>query len=236
MKRFWDVAAVARQGAAYVIQLDGRPMRIPGGAPLVLAGEALAAAVAAEWQAAGGARDGVMSMEEVPLTRLAGTAQDRIAPDPAPVAAALAQYAETDLLCYRAPHPEALVIREARAWQPWLDWIEQRHGVRLEPTEGIRHRAQDPAALARVGHIMAAQSPGVLAGLGIAIPSLGSAVLGLALAEGVLDAAEAHALACLDELFEVEAWGEDEEARRRRDLVAADLVQAERFIRLCGQP
>ena len=79
-----------------------------------------------------------MTMDEVPLTRLAGTAQDRIAPDPAPVARELARYAETDLLCYRATHPQALVARQALEWQPWLDWMERRHGARLEPTEGIR--------------------------------------------------------------------------------------------------
>jgi chaperone required for assembly of F1-ATPase len=236
MKRFWDVASVARQGHHYVIQLDSRPMRIPGGAPLLLDSEALAAAIAVEWQAAGGAKDGVLSMDDVPLTRLAGTAQDRIAPDPSPVALELARYAETDLLCYRAAHPEALVIREARAWQPWLDWLEQRHGARLEPTEGILHRKQDEAALLRVREVLERQTPATLAGLGIAIPSLGSAVLGLALAEGALDAAQAHELACLDELFEVEAWGEDEEARRRRELVAADLAQATRFMRLSALP
>ena len=236
MKRFWDVAAVVRDGDAYAVQLDGRPMRIPGGAPLVLTGHALAAAIAAEWQAAGGAKDGTLSMDEVPLTRLAGTAQDRIAPDPAPVARELARYAESDLLCYRAVHPEPLVVREAKAWQPWLDWLERTHGARLEPTEGIGHRKQDPAALERVGAVMAAQSPSTLAGLGIIIPALGSAVLGLALAGGALDAARAHELATLDEMFEVEAWGEDTDGKARRDAVAADIAGAERFIRLAALP
>lgn len=236
MKRFWDVAAVVRQGEDFAIQLDGRPMRIPGGAPLILRSHALAAAIAAEWQAAGGAKDGTLSMEEVPLTRLAGTAQDRIAPDPAPVARELARYAETDLLCYRAVHPEPLVVREARAWQPWLDWLEKTHGARLEPTEGISHRRQDPAALARVAEAMAAQTPSTLAGLGIVVPALGSVVLGLALAAGALDATRAHELASLDELFEVEAWGEDAEGRARRDAVAADIAGADRFIRLAALP
>ena len=236
MKRFWAHATVACEDGRFVIQLDGRPMRIPGGAPLLLASRALADAVAAEWQAAGGARDGVLSMEEVPLTRLAGTAQDRIAPDPAPVADALARYAETDLLCYRAMHPEQLVVREAKAWQPWLDWLARVHGARLEATEGVRHLAQDPVALARVHQVMAAQSPAVLAGLGIVVPALGSAVLGLAVAEGALEPAAAHELACLDELFEVEAWGEDTEGRRRREAVGADVALAARFMALSGLP
>ena len=76
----------------------------------------------------------------------------------------------------------------------------------------------------------------VLAGLGIAVPALGSLVLGLALVEGRLDAAEAHALGALEELFQVEQWGEDDEAERRRRNVAADIALAERFIRLARTP
>ncbi len=236
MRRFWDRASIAEQSGGFAILLDAKPMRIPGGAPLVIPGRALADAIAAEWQAAGGANGGQLTFDAVPLTRLAGTAQDRVAPDPGPVAAELARYAETDLLCYRAERPEALVVRQARLWQPWLDWLEQAHGARLEPTEGIIHRAQDPAALALVRAAMAGQTPFALAALGIAVPALGSAALGLALAGGALDATQAHGLSCLDELFEVEAWGEDAEARRRRDAVAADIALAERFMRLSAQP
>ena len=236
MKRFWDQAAVTETDAGLAVLLDGKPMRIPGGSPLVLQGRALADAIAAEWQAAGTAKGGDMTMDDVPLTRLAGTAQDRIAPDPAPVATALAKYAETDLLCYRATHPVPLVVRQAREWQPWLDWLEAEHGARLEPTEGIVFRPQDPAALARIHDAFAWRSPAALAALGIAVPVLGSAVLGLALADGALDGARAHTLAALDELYEVEAWGEDAEGQRRRDAVAADVLLAERFLRLADQP
>ena len=227
---------MAEQAGGLAVVLDGRPMRIPGGAPLLLRGRAMAEAIAAEWDVAGGAPGGQMTMDEVPLTRLAGTAQDRIAPDPGPVARELARYAETDLLCYRAERPDALVLRQELMWQPWLDWLEERHGARLEPTVGILHRKQDPAALARVQDAVAAHGPEALAALGVAIPLLGSAVLGLALAEGAMDATEAHALANLDEMFEVGAWGEDEEGARRRATVAADVALAERFLRLCVAP
>ena len=236
IKRFWDHATLAPRDNGWAVLLDGKPMRIPGGSFLLLPGRALAEAIAAEWQRAGGAKGGTLSMDEVPLTRLAGTAQDRIAPNPAPVAAELARYAETDLLCYRATGPQPLVVRQAQNWQPWLDWMDRTHGVRLEPTEGILHRPQDPAALARVHALLRARTPAALAALGIAVPVLGSAVLGLALADGALDAAEAHRLATLDEMFTVEAWGEDEEARKRRDAVAADIAGAERFLRLSESP
>lgn len=232
MLRFWDTAAATPTEGGFAVLLDGKPMRIPGGKPLTIAAPALAEAVAAEWQEAGGAKGGAMSMDDVPLTRLAGTAQDRIAPDPAPVAAALAQYAESDLLCYRAETPVALVVRQVHAWQPWLDWAAQRHGARLEPTTGIIHRAQDPAALDAIRQAMAGQSVPTLAALGIAVPLLGSAVLGLALAEGALDATTAHELASLDEEFQMESWGEDAESTARRRRIAEDIALAERFIRL----
>ena len=232
IRRFWDEASLAEGPGGYSILLDRKPMRIPGGSPLLVPGRTLAEAIAAEWQAAGGTKGGELTYDAVPLTRLAGTAQDRIAPDPAPTAAELARYAETDLLCYRAANPDVLVVRQARQWQPWLDWLERRHGARLEAVEGVMFRAQDPAALARIQEVMAKQSPPALAGLGIAIPALGSAVLGLALADGALDAAQAHRLAALDELFEVEQWGDDAEAAQRRAQVAADIALAERFLRL----
>lgn len=232
MRRFWDTAAVAPTEGGFAVLLDGKPMRIPGGTPLTITAPALADGIAAEWQQAGVAKGGEFSMEDVPLTRLAGTAQDRIAPDPAPVATALAQYAETDLLCYRAEHPTALVVRQAHAWQPWLDWAAQAHGARLQVTTGIIHHPQDPAALEAIHRAMARQTVPTLAALGVAVPLLGSAVLGLALADGALDAATAHELASLDELFQVAAWGEDAEAASRRQRVADDIALAERFIRL----
>ncbi len=232
MKRFWDNAAVQPAPDGFAITLDGKILHVPGGAALLVPGEALAQAIAAEWQAAGGAKGGEMTMDDVPLTRLAGTAQERIAPDPAPVAEALAQYAETDVLCYRAEHPLPLVLRQAREWQPWLDWLAETHGARLRPTEGIAHLPQDPEAVETVRDVLRSQPAPVLAGLGVAVPALGSVVLGLALAEGALDPARAHALASLDELYQAEQWGEDAWAQRRRNDVAADVALAARFIEL----
>lgn len=232
MKRFWTDAAVAPVEGGLAIVLDGKPMRIPGGAPLILTHPTLAAAVAAEWQAAGGQPGGVMTLDDVPLTRLAGTAQDRVAPNPVPVIDALARYGETDLLCYRAERPPELALRQARAWQPWLDWAERTHGARLRVAHGIVHVAQDPAALAALHRAVAAQTPAVLAALGLAVPLLGSLVLGLALADGALDAGMADTLAHLDETFQAEQWGEDALAAERRAGITADLALADRFIRL----
>lgn len=232
MRRFWDHAAAEPVPGGHAIRLDGKPMRLPGGAELRVGPAPLAHAIAAEWQAAGGGKGGQMSFADTPLTRLAGTAQERIAAEREANAAALAAYADTDLLCYRADYPPDLVERQAAAWQPWLDWAHARHGARLRATVGIVHVAQDAAALAALRAAVQALEPDALAGLGVAVPALGSLVLGLALAEGAIDARRAHAVSALDELFEAERWGEDAEAEDRRARVAADVALAERFIRL----
>ena len=232
MKRFWDEAGVAPSGEGFAILLDGKPMHLPGGGALRVGPERLARAIAAEWQAAGAAAGGEMSFEDTPLTRLAGTAQERVAPDPAPTVAALARYAEADLLCYRADHPQALVQRQARLWQPWLDWAALAYDAPLRVTAGIRRLPQEPSSLRALRRAVAAMEPLMLTGLAAAVPALGSLVLGLALAEGRLDAGEAHALAALDELFQAELWGTDAEAERRLASIAADIKVAARLMEL----
>jgi len=229
MKRFWDQATVQPVKGGFTVLLDGRPLRLPGRGGLLLPRAPLAEAIAAEWQAAGGARDGEMRMEEVPLTRVVATALERIAPDPAPSIAALTKYGETDLLCYRAEEPR-LAARQAEAWQPLLDWAALQLDAPLRVTAGVMPVAQSPAALAALQAALAELTALELAALGVAIPALGSAVLGLALARGRLDAAEACRLAFLDEAFQQELWGQDAEAMARQQAVIEDVGLAGRLL------
>ncbi len=233
MRRFWEAADVVATESGWSVRLDGKSLHIPGGARLSLATRALADAVAAEWQAAAdGVKGGETSYDHLPLTRLAGTTQQRILPDPEPVALAIARYAESDLLCYRATVPETLVRREAAAWDPWLDWLWRTHRARLHVTAGVIHAAQDPDALAAVAAAVARLPASGLAALGVAVPALGSIVLGLAMADGAIDADRAYALSVLDEDFQAEQWGRDAEAQRRADRVCADVLLAGRFLSL----
>ena len=235
MRRFWDTVRVESDNTGYAILLDGKPMQLPSGAVLRVHAEPLACAIAEEWQTAGGANGGEMSFEDTPLTRLAGTAQQRIAPDPAPTVDAIARFAESDLLCYRADAPEKLVARQTREWQPWLDWVATTYNAPLRVGTGIAYVKQHRSSVAALRNAVADLDVAALAALGIAVPALGSLVLGLALAERQLDAESAHALGALDELFQVEAWGEDAEAAARRASIAADIALAERFLHLTRQ-
>jgi chaperone required for assembly of F1-ATPase len=230
VKRFWDDVTIRRDETGHAILLDGKPMHLPGAGILWVGPVPLAEAIAAEWRLAGGAKGGEMSFADTPLTRLAGTAVGRIAPDPDPTIDAIARYGESDLLCYRAEHPVELIERQAREWQPWLDWVAQAHDAPLRVTAGIGHVKQHRDSIAALRRAVARLDAYALAALGVAVPSMGSLVLGLALAAGRLDGATAHAVGMLDELFQQEQWGEDHEALKRRQSVADDLALAERLL------
>ena len=233
MKRFWDRAEVRAEPDSFAVLLDGRPVRLPGGTALRVASAPLAEALAAEWDAAGGAKGAEVRWDDLGLTRLVGTAIERITADPAPTVAALAAYAETDLLCYRAEDPR-LAERQARAWQPLLDWAAQALDAPLRVTTGLIPVAQPEASVDAIRAALSARGPLMLAALGAAVPALGSVVLGLALAEGRLDAAEAARLAALDEAFQAELWGEDAEAAARRALIRAEVALAARLMALAA--
>jgi chaperone required for assembly of F1-ATPase len=232
VKRFWDIAAVGWTEQGHTILLDGRPMRLPSGARLVIAPARLARAIAEEWQAAGGSKGGEMTFKDTPLTRLAGTAAERIAPDPSPTIDAIARYGETDLLCYRAETPQTLVQRQHQQWQPWLDWAALAYDAPLRIATGVAYIKQHHDSIAALRGAVAALDTDAIAGLGIAVPALGSLVLGLALAAGEIDAKTAYTLGALDELFQAEQWGDDYEAVDRRTGMLADIVLAARYIDL----
>ena len=235
MRRFWETTGIEPAETGFAVLLDGRPMRLPGGAVLRIGPERLALSIAAEWQAAGGGKGGTMSFADTPLTRLAGTAQERIAGDPWPTIDAIARYGETDLLCYRADTPQELVQRQIQHWQPWLDWVAAEHAAPLRIATGVAPIRQHRGSIAALRRAVAAFDPYGLAGLGLAVPALGSLVLGLALAGGQLDAEQAHRLGALDELFQAEKWGEDAEAATRRASIAADIALAARFMDLARE-
>jgi chaperone required for assembly of F1-ATPase len=227
VKRFWEKATVADSEGRLTILLDGKPVRLPGGAPIRVDRPALADALAAEWNAAAAE----FSLEDIPLTRLVGTAEERIAPDPAATVAALAQYGATDLLCYRA-EDRRLAARQATAWDPLLAWAALTLDAPLRVTTGVMPVSQDAQALGAIARALAAHPPLILAALGVAIPALGSAVLGAAMAAGRIGAAEAHALATVDERFQQSFWGVDAEAEARLARVEAEVALAARLMAL----
>lgn len=232
MRRFYReakaVALEAAEGGGFGITLDGRRLRTPAKAALILPNLPLAKAIAAEWQAQG---DEVRP-DTMPLMRLAATAIDRVAMSRERVVGEIASYGASDLLCYRAERPEALVARQEATWQPVLEWLERRYGARLHITRTILAIPQEDAALARLREVVAARSDLALVALHALTTALGSLVLALAVDEGEIGPAAAAAAAHLDELYQAERWGEDGEALARRAAIARDISSTAQFLSL----
>ena len=209
------------------IALDGRLLRTPARADLRLP-HGLAEAMAVEWRSQGER----LKPAAMPLTQLAYTAIDRVAPDPAPVIEELMGYAGTDLVCYRADSPPALVERQRRHWQPLLDDLARRHDALLTAHAGIVPRSQPEPALAALRRHVSSLRPFVLTGLAAAARTCGSLVIALALADKRLTAEEAFELSQLDETYQIEQWGEDAEAAARRRSLRQEIADIERFLSL----
>jgi chaperone required for assembly of F1-ATPase len=227
MKRFYKEVTVS--DAPHRILLDGRAVKTPLRVALTLPTLALAEAVAAEWRAQGDE----IQPHKMPLTKLANTAIDRVSAMRDEVVSQIVAYAN-DTLCYRAAFPADLAARQAAEWEGPLDWLATRYGVRLATQIGVTHFAQSPDTVAVLRQALDAYDPFVLAALHNSATILASITLTLALAEGRLSAPEAFALSQLEERFQAERWGIDEEAAQRAEGLLAELVAAETLVRLAN--
>ncbi len=227
-KRFYDTASAAQRPDGYAVLLDGRAIKTPARRDLVLPSRKLAETVAAEWQAQGE----FIAPATMPLTRLVNSALDGVTGREAEVRADIVKYAGSDLLCYLADSPRELVERQTEGWSPVLAWAEATHGIRMTLAAGVMPVEQDAAMLVRLGRLLEPFQALSLAGLHAMTTLSGSALLALATAQGLLEPAQAWLLAHIDEDFQIEQWGEDEEASRRRmarglEMEAAALLVAE---------
>lgn len=225
-KRFYQQATTVRDGEHYAVRLDDKPVRTPAGRLLAAPTPALAAALAAEWDAQ---RD-VIDPAKMPLTRLANAIIDGVADRPGPVAAEVEKYLASDLVCYRAASPRGLAERQARHWDPVLAWAREALGAPLSLGEGVVHVAQPEPALAAAR----AAIPGDPWRLGAvhAVTTLtGSALIALALARRQLTVDEAWQAAHVDEDWNMEQWGRDELALDRRAFRFAELEAAALVLR-----
>jgi chaperone required for assembly of F1-ATPase len=228
MRRVYKEVVAHRIDGGWGVALDGRPLRTPAKREVSVPSKALAAAIAEEWNA----QHPDVRPETMPLTRLATTALDRTALEREKIVVEVANYAETDLVCYRAEGPPALVARQEAVWQPLIDWAAGRYDAGLSVTAGVVPAPQSPASLKMFASVVAALDDFRLTALQTATAACGSLVIALALFEGRLDAEAAFAASQLDETFQIEAWGEDAEAARRRAALAADIAATARFLNL----
>lgn len=228
MKRFYQKASAQKTDAGYGVVLDGRAIRTPVKALLEVPTLALAEAIADEWNAQGDKID----PRTMPLTGLANAAIDRVSPDPAHFAQSIAVFAESDLLAYRADHPAPLVARQNAVWDPIIDWARGRYDIVFLVTEGIIHQPQPEMTLQRLRAALSARTPFELSALYSVVTISGSLVIALALLEQAIDVETAWVAGHLDELWQVEQWGEDELAAKARAARRHDFEIGARFLEL----
>jgi chaperone required for assembly of F1-ATPase len=232
MKRFYKETATDTADGGFRILLDGRPMRTPAKAVLVVPSEPLAGAIAGEWRDVPDKAE--ISVSHLPLTRLATTGLDRVTILRDRVIADTAKYAGSDMLCYRATGPASLVKLQSESWQPLLDWAAERYDARLLVVNGTTFVTQPAAALATLREAVAAHGDLALSALYNLTHIAGSLVIALALSEGRISAAEGFAAAQLDELYQIERWGEDPTAALRHENIRRDIDAGTRFLALLG--
>lgn len=228
MRVFWQEVTVEEEGGGHAVRLDGRALKTPAKADLRLPTRALAEAMAAEWRA----QAGEVRPDTMPLTRAANSAIDRVSLNCDAVIAEITGYGASDLLCYRAPHPEELAAKQAAAWNPLLAWAAEALRAPLAVTSGVMHLRQSAASLDALETAVRGHSAWDLTALFDLVSISGSLVIGLAISRGQITASEAWPLSRIDEAWNIAQWGEDAEAAAQSEARRLAFVQAERLLRL----
>ncbi|MFD2738060.1 ATP12 family chaperone protein [Sulfitobacter aestuarii] len=229
-KRFWTNASIVAREGGFGVELDGRTVRTPGKRPLTLPTQAMAAAVAAEWQA----QEKAIDPTTMPVTRTANAAIDKVAVQHDEVADMLAAYGDADLLCYRAEAPAELVARQAELWDPLLDWARDALGAELAIRTGVIHAPQDAATLARLQQKVRQMSDFELAAFYDLVSLSGSLIIGFAAAEGAREAEDLWDISRLDEAWQAEQWGQDDDAEAVAALKKQSFLHAKRMFSLAS--
>ncbi|MGA0965100.1 MAG: ATP12 family chaperone protein, partial [Paracoccaceae bacterium] len=205
LKRFWTEASVSEAEGGYAVLLDGRGVKTPAKTSLVVPTVELARAIADEWDA----QEGTIDPTSMPFTRSANAAIDKVTHQFDEVVNLLAEYGETDLLCYRADSPIELTQRQAQAWDPLLGWAKDTLGADLSPAKGVMFVEQPARSLNHLKTVLLDQSAFQLTATYDLISISGSLILGLAVCKGKISAQEAWDLSRIDEIWQIEQWGED---------------------------
>ncbi len=228
MKRFYRDVEIGGGAGEFQVLLDGRPVRTPAKNLLILPTRALGEAIAAEWRE----QTETVVPAHMGLTRLANSALDTVRLNRDHTIGEIARFTATDLVCYRASDPDDLAARQNAAWQPLVDWVADEFQADLAVTDSLLPVAQSESCLSALCGAIEAFEDFPLTGLHAATAACGSVVLGLALGHGRIDGAAAWEFSLIDESFQIELWGEDEDSTERRAALKRDIVWAAEFLAL----
>ena len=224
-KRFYTRAGFSETPDGFAITLDDKTVRTPSRKPLTAPERSIAEAIVAEWEA----QQDTINPTTMPLTRLANSVIDAVGDNVTAVSDDIAKYFGTDLLFYRAGHPQELVAREAQAWDPVLFWAAEDFGAHFMLAEGIIH-VQQPESSIAAARATLPNDPWTVAALHLVTTITGSALLALAFLRGRLDADQVWAAAHVDEDWNIERWGVDDEVASRRAAKLIDFRAAARVV------
>lgn len=227
-RRFYQLVTVAEDAGAFAIRLDNRPLKTPMKNAVKVPSRKLAEASAEEWQS----QEETIDIEDMLITKFINTAIDRVAPRKQIIVDEITSFAATDLVCYRADQPETLITQEAKHWDPVLAWAKNHHGLVFKTTSGISHVQQEAETLQQFSDLINRHDPFALTAIHNLTTITGSALLTLALVEGALEPETVWLAAHIDEDFQIERWGEDGEARRRRALRHKEFLKTHEFYHL----
>jgi chaperone required for assembly of F1-ATPase len=225
-KRFYKEAGIADTNGGFAITLDGKPIKTPSGRMVTVPVRAIAEAIAEEWRA----QQEMIDPLTMPLTRFANSVVESVVDRVAPVRDDVARYFQSDLLFYRAGHPQALVEKEAAHWDPVLFWAADTIGAHFILGEGIMHVRQPDTAVEAAQRALP-DDPWSVAAVHVVTTLTGSALLALALAHDARDADQVWDAAHVDEDWNRDQWGVDEEVAARRAAREVDFQAAVRILR-----
>ena len=230
MKKFWKNITLESTDNAHAIRLDGRAVKTPMKSELILPNTKMADAVRAEWEAV----DEEIIPANMPITGFANAAIDRISADRNGFIDSIAAYGESDLFCYRAESPDALVERQSQIWDKWLRWAQARYVINFTVISGIMHQPQPEVTLTKLKEAVAGLNDFQLSAASRLVAISGSLIALLALTEGEADADAIWPDLILDELWQEEQWGADEYAIKNRTDREADFMDAANFLKLAA--
>jgi chaperone required for assembly of F1-ATPase len=224
-KRFWKEAAIGPVEGGYAVTLDGRSLKTPAKAALVVPTQALAEMIAAEWQA----QAEVIDPNTMPATRAANAAIDKVRGQKAEVTEIVTAYGDSDLVCYRAAGPEPLVALEDAAWNPLIDWAGHRYGLRPVLRTGVMHAPQPAALLASLHTDVERLDAFELTAFHDLVSMSGSLIIALALVDGFAAPEAMWDASRVDEEWQISQWGSDEEAEALAAVRRKTFLDAARF-------
>jgi chaperone required for assembly of F1-ATPase len=228
MKRFWKEATSSEVDNGHTILIDGRQVMTPAQRKLSVPTKALAVAIVKEWASV----QEKLDPATMPMTGLANAALDRVAPARQEFARGLSRFAENEMCCYRADQPDGLVERQAQAWDRLIDWASKRYDIGFTVTSGVMHAAQPAQTLERLSAAVASEDDFHLAGLSPMVTAGQSLLVALAVRHGAVSPDEGWQASQIEEEWQIEHWGADDEATKAAEARRADFMNGARFLSL----